>query len=81
MKTLNELELLFLCRLVGDDLGRLQRRIDRCHRYISRGEDKHKELAIAEAERSAILNIKKRINAEIALRELTADLNNYTADV
>ena len=81
MKVLDDLELMFLCRLVRDDLGRVQRRIDRCHRYISRGEDKHKELAIAEAEMASILNIKKRINAEIALRELTADLNNYTNDV
>lgn len=73
MKNLNELELMFLCRLVGDDLQRIQRRIERCNRYIARGEDKHKELAIAEAEHEALCNVKKRINAEIALREMTAD--------
>lgn len=73
MEKLNELELMFLCRLVGDDLQRIQRRIERCNRYIARGEDKHKELAIAEAEYEALSNVKKRINAEIALREMTAD--------
>jgi len=75
MKTLSLLELMFLIRLIGDDLERLERRKERCRRYISRGEDKHKELALTEAEYDALLSVKQKINAELALRDLTADKN------
>lgn len=75
MKTLSLLELMFLIRLIGDDLDRLERRKERCRRYISRGEDKHKELALTEAEYDALLSVKQKINAELALRDLTADKN------
>lgn len=69
MKSLSILELMFLCRCVGEDLAKMERRIERCKRYISRGEDKHKELALAEAEYNALLSVKNKINDEIALRE------------
>lgn len=69
MKSLSILELMFLCRLVGEDLDKLERRKERCRRYIARGEDKHKELALAEAEYDALLSVKQKINNEIALRE------------
>jgi len=75
MKTLSLLELMFLIRLIGDDLERLERRKERCRRDISRGEDKHKELALTEAEYDALLSVKQKINAELALRDLTADKN------
>lgn len=75
MKTLSLLELMFLIRLVGEDLDRMERRKERCRRYIARGEDKHKELALAEAEYDALLSVKQKINAELALRDFTADKN------
>ena len=73
MKSLSLLELMFLIRLVGDDLEKLERRKERCKRIIARGEDRHKELAMAEAEYDALLSVKQKINAELALRDLTAD--------
>ncbi len=75
MKTLTDMELLFLCRCVSEDYDKMERRIERCRRYILRGEDRHKELALAEAERDAILSVKKKINNEIALREYTRNDN------
>ena len=77
MNTLTSLELMFLCRLVDDDLSRMKKRIERCDRYILRGEDRYKEKAIAEAEYDSLLVVKKKINNELALRELYPDfLNN-----
>lgn len=69
MKTLTMLELLFLCRLIDDDLVRMKKRIDRCDRYILRGEDRYKEKALAESEYDSLLSVKKKINNELALRE------------
>ena len=69
MKTLSLLELMFLCRIVEEDLDKMDRRKERCKRYILRGEDRHKELALAEAEYDALLSVKQKINAELALRE------------
>lgn len=75
MKSLSLLELMFLIRLIGDDLEKLERRKERCRRYIARGEDKHNELALTEAEYDALLSVKQKINAELALRDLSVDRN------
>lgn len=76
MKTLTMLELMFLCRLVDDDLVRMKKRIDRCDRYILRGEDRYKEKALAESEYDSLLSVKKKINNELALREYASIENN-----
>lgn len=73
MTSLSDVELLFLFRLITEDLDKMERKIDRCRRYLARGEDKYRELSLAEAEYTAMYSVKKRINAVLALRELTAD--------
>lgn len=68
---LTELELLYLRRLVVEDIDMLDRRINKLIRLASHDEQFHKKMALAESELAAMLEIKRKINDDIAVRELT----------
>lgn len=68
---LTELELLYLRRLVVEDIDMLDRRINKLIRLASHDEQFHKKMALAESELAAMQEIKRKINDDIAVRELT----------
>lgn len=67
---LTELELLYLRRLVVEDIDMLERRINKLIRLASHDDQFHKKMALAESELAAMQEIKRKINDEIAVREL-----------
>ena len=64
------MELLFLRKLVGENLDKKIGRVQYYHRQLARGTDCYEKLAVAEAECTAMASLKEKINNEIALREL-----------
>lgn len=68
---LTELELLYLRRLVVENIEMLDRRINRLIRLASHDEQFHEKMALAESELAAMQEIKRKINDDIAVRELT----------
>ena len=68
---LTRIELLFLRRLVGENLEKKLGRVQYYYRQLERGnKDCLEKLAIVEAECNAMASLKNKINDEIALREL-----------
>lgn len=72
MKTFSLLELLFLRRMVGENMDKKLGRIQYYNRQIARDKQEYYEkLALVESEYNAMCSIKEKINDELALRELT----------
>lgn len=72
---LSKLELLFLRRLVDENLDAVERRINRLIRLSGRDSGFHEKMAIAESEKVAMEGLMGKINDEIAVRELTTVRN------
>lgn len=72
---LSKLELLFLRRLVDENLDAVERRINRLIRLSGRDSGFHEKMAIAESEKVVMEGLKGKINDEIAVRELTTVRN------
>lgn len=65
------MELLFLRKLVGENLDKKLGRGQYYHRQLERGnKDCLEKLAVVEAECNAMASLKNKINDEFALREL-----------
>lgn len=73
--TFTRLELLFIRRLVVDQIAELERRLARYQRISAHySEDVFQEkLALAEAELAAMRSAREKINNEIAVRMLNQD--------
>lgn len=67
---LTELQLLYLRRLVVEEAETLQRRINKLIRLAQHDDQFHKKMALAEAELSAMDEIKRIIDNEIAVRDV-----------
>lgn len=71
----SQLELLFLRRMIVEDLEVLTRRYNKLIRWTGHDNAYHEKMAVCETELKTMQEIKEKVDKEIALRTLMAEIN------